>query len=174
MKILKLEGENAAQRAVLRRREEEKAAVQRRTRDVALLSAAAGTKALQSKPSFCSEFCAAAKDRPVGGSKERVDSKALAQKVDRFRLRRWKMVLERELELHSRRQEQVQSMSRDEMALNKVKKTLEELCGQRDKLQLLLNRAAAEAEGEGEGEGAERLQEVGKRWGFVRGLGLCF
>ena len=42
MKILKLEGENAAQRAVLRRREEEKAAVQRRTRDVALLSAAAG------------------------------------------------------------------------------------------------------------------------------------
>ena len=42
MKILRLEGENAAQRAVLRRREEEKAAVQRRTRDVALLSAAAG------------------------------------------------------------------------------------------------------------------------------------
>jgi hypothetical protein len=44
MKILKLEGENAAQRAVLRRREEEKAAVQRRTRDVALLSAAAGKR----------------------------------------------------------------------------------------------------------------------------------
>ena len=62
MKILKLEGENAAQRAVLRRREEEKAAVQRRTRDVALLSAAA------------------AKERPVGaGGKERADSKALAQ-----------------------------------------------------------------------------------------------
>jgi hypothetical protein len=143
MKILKLEGENAAQRAVLRRREEEKAAVQRRSRDVALLSAAA------------------AKDRPVGmGAKERVDTKALAQKVDRFRLRRWKMLLERELELHSRRHEQVQGISRDEMALNKLRNTLQDLCCQRDKLQLSLSRRAADAECEGQGDGADRLQEV--------------
>ncbi len=48
----------------------------------------------------------------MGGSKERVDAKALAQKVDRFRLRRWKMLLERELELHSRRHEQAQGIGR--------------------------------------------------------------
>jgi hypothetical protein len=41
-----------------------------------------------------------------------VDAKALAQKVDRFRLRRWKMLLERELELHSRRHEQAQGIGR--------------------------------------------------------------
>jgi hypothetical protein len=157
MKILKLEGENAAQRAVLRRREEEKAAVQRRTRDVALLSAAAGER--------CCNACwaavtrGAAKDRPVGMSKERVDTKALAQKVDRFRLRRWKMLLERELELHSRRHEQAQNIGRDEMALNKLKKTLEELSRQRDALQLRLNRAATDGEGDGD-DGADRLQEV--------------
>lgn len=176
MKILKLEGENAAQRAVLRRREEEKAAVQRRTRDVALLSAAAGRAAAsrqQIKPMFGCHSCAAAKDRSVGGSKERADTKALAQKVDRFRLRRWKMLLERELELHSRRHEEAQSIGRDEMALNKLKKTLEELCGQRDKLQLLLSRAAPDAEGECDGDGAERLQEVGVR-GFFIGVWGCF
>jgi hypothetical protein len=92
-------------------------------------------------------------------SKERVDTKALAQKVDRFRLRRWKMLLERELELHSRRHEQAQCISRDEVALKKLNKTLVELCAQRDQLQLRLNRTAPDAE-EGEGEGAERLQEV--------------
>ncbi len=94
-------------------------------------------------------------------SKERVDTKALAQKVDRFRLRRWKMLLERELELHSRRHEQGQCIGRDEVALKKLNKTLVELCAQRDQLQLRLNRTASDAE-EGEGEGAERLQEVDK------------
>ncbi len=84
------------------------------------------------------------------------------------------MLLERELELHSRRHEEAQSIGRDEMALNKVKKTLEELCGQRDKLQLLLSRAQPDAEGECDGDGAERLQEVGVCGGFGTGLGLCF
>ncbi len=97
----------------------------------------------------------------MGASKERVDTKALAQKVDRFRLRRWKMLLERELEMHSRRHEQAQCISRDEMALNKLKKTLDDLSSQRDKLQLRMNRNATDGEGEGEGESADRLQEVG-------------
>jgi hypothetical protein len=129
----------------------------------------------QTKLRFSSHSCAAAKDRPVGGSKERADTKALAQKVDRFRLRRWKMLLERELELHSRRHEEAQNIGRDEMALNKLKKTLEELVVQRDKLQLMLSRAQPDAEGECDGDGTERLQEVGARGGLMyRGLGLCF
>jgi hypothetical protein len=93
------------------------------------------------------------------GMKERVDTKALAQKVDRFRLRRWKMLLERELELHSRRHEQAQCISRDEMALNKLKKTLEDLSCQRDKLQLRTNRHTADGDGD---DAADRLQEVRK------------
>jgi hypothetical protein len=134
-------------------------------------------------------LASSAKDRPVGLLKERADSKALAQKVDRFRLRRWKMLLERELELcvvislqcifaalclrtlspvvfcdtlrrHSRRHEQAQSISRDEMSLNKLKKTLDDLSSQRDKLQLRLNRNATDGEGEEGEEGADRLQEV--------------
>jgi hypothetical protein len=56
---------------------------------------------------------------------------------------------------------------RDEVALNKLKKTLGDLCSQRDKLQLQMNRAV---EGEGEGE-AERLQEVRKAR-FVTAFGL--
>ncbi len=104
----------------------------------------------------------AAKDRPVGAGKERADTKALAQKVDRFRLRRWKMLLERELELHSKRHEQAQGIGRDEVAVSKLRKTLADLCSQRDALQLRLNRNTTDGEGEGEveGEGAERLQEV--------------
>jgi hypothetical protein len=84
------------------------------------------------------------------------------------------MLLERELELHSRRHEEAQSIGRDEMALNKVKKTLEELCGQRDKLQLLLSRAQPDAEGECDGDGAERLQEVGVCGVLVRVWGCVF
>ncbi len=73
------------------------------------------------------------------------------------------MLLERELELHSKRHEQAQGISRDEVAVSKLRKTLADLCSQRDVLQLRLNRNVTDGEGEGaevEGEGAERLQEV--------------
>ena len=46
------------------------------------------------------------------------------------------MLLDRELELHSKRHEAAQGIGRDEMAVNKLRKQLEDLCHQRDALQV--------------------------------------
>ena len=163
--IRKLERENERFRAVLRRREEEKAAAQRLHRDVALANASV---ARTEKAPAAAQWA----DGKAGGGRApmqvKTRSQAAAEKVDRYKMNRAKAKLKVMLEEYGQRGSMQAELARFKAENKTLKTEVQQLVAERDTLALAVERRALSAAAAA--AAAAKRQSVAEAWG-ERGLG---
>eukprot|EP00960_Hanusia_phi_P041310 754936-Hanusia_phi.AAC.4 len=139
--IKKLERENAHFKSVLRRREEERAALQRNNREIALAHARVAKAEKISAPTVSSSVLVAQGEGGRQGLQVRTRSQvALSEKVDRFKMNRAKTRLKNMLEEYGQRGKLQAELSRLKADNKQLGAEVREEVLSRDKLQLELER----------------------------------